>query len=137
MAKASAKASGAKNTCTIFLRDLTLMGRAGIYKKAEKAPQPLRFNLEVTYLRSGKKGAAEKIDDVISYGELVVMVRKVVKKQHYDLLETMADAILDEVWGDKRALSAQVKIEKLQPYAPVAGLLTGVTALGVVMRRER
>jgi dihydroneopterin aldolase len=125
------------DTCTIFVRDLKMNVRAGIHPQEKKGRQPVRFQLEVTYARSGKKGGKEKIDDIMCYGEAVGTIKKTVNARHYDLLETMADDILDALAKDKRARSMKLTIEKLKPYAPDKSLLTGVGSLGVIMERRR
>lgn len=123
--------------CTIFVRDLKVMARAGIFPHEKKARQLLRFNLEITYKRAVKKGQIETINDVISYGNAVAIIKRVLKTRHFDLLETMGDALLDAVGQDKRVVSMKITIEKLKPYAPQKGLLDGVGSLGVTLERKK
>lgn len=123
--------------CTIFVRDLKVMARAGIFPHEKKGKQPLCFNLDITYKRAVKKGKVETINDIISYGDAVAIIKRVLKMKHFDLLETMGDTILDEVEQDKRVVASKITIEKLKPYAPKKGLLDGVGSLGVTLERKK
>lgn len=125
------------DTCTIFVRDLKIMARCGIFPHEKKGKQPLRFNLEITYRRKVKKGGAETIDDIISYGDAAAIIKQAVASGHFDLLETMGDAILDACAQDRRAVAMKVTIEKLKPYAPRKSLLDGVGSLGVTLERKK
>ena len=124
-----------KNTCTIFARDLNLMADVGIYPPEKKGKQPLRFQVSITFKRL-KKGK-ETIDDIISYGDIVTIVKAAVNKGHTELLETLGDNILDAIFKYKIVTAADVTIEKLKPYSPVKGHMEGVTTLGVTLARKR
>ena len=125
----------AKNTCTLFVRDMKILGRVGVFAPEKQRKTRLCINLEIGLKRKGGKG--ETIDDLISYGDMAGVIRRVVDARHYDLIETLADAILDEMGKDKRARSMRLTIDKIDAYTPKKGVLDGVTSIGVVMERKR
>ncbi len=127
----------AKNKCTLFVRDVDIMARVGIFAPERRKKTRLNITLEITCKRKHGRGTDETIADLISYGDMVAMVKDTVNSGHFDLIETLADAILDEAHKDKRAVSMKVTIEKIGAYAPRKDLLTGVGCVGVVMERRR
>lgn len=125
------------DSCTIFARDLEIMARVGIFPQEKKAAQHLIVNVGITFKRTRRKGKVETIKDIISYGDAVTIVKEVAAVQHWDLLETFGDEILDRIFKDKRVVAAEVTIEKTKPYSPVKGHMKGVNTLGVTLVRTR
>lgn len=113
------------------------MARVGIYAPERKRKTPLNVTLEIECRRVSGRGTKETIKDLISYGDMVAAIKDTAAKGHFDLIETLADAILDEVAKDKRALVMRVTIEKLKAFAPRKGLLDNVRCVGVTMERRR
>lgn len=126
-----------KHSCTLFLRDMDIMARVGIFPQEKKRKTRLRISLEIDMKRKPGRGARETIDDLISYGDMALMIRSTVESRHFDLIETLADAILDEVKKDKRAHAMRVTIDKINAFTPMHGLLDGVDCVGVRIERKR
>lgn len=125
----------AKSTCTLFVRDMNILARVGIFDPERKRKTRLRINLEIDIKRKG--GKRETIDDLISYGDMAAVIRRTVDAKHYDLIETLADTILDEMGKDKRARTMRLTINKIDAYTPEKGVLDGVASVGVTMTRKR
>ena len=50
-----------------------------------------------------KKPSNDKdIKSIVNYGTIVKLITKLVKKKHYNFLETLAEAVFDELFKDKK-----------------------------------
>lgn len=97
-----------KQSDSIYITRLTLPARVGIYAAEKKKPQTINIGFRAHFTR----GATKTIKDVISYETAVVDIRKIVAKKHYDLLESLADAILDHFFRNKRITRVEISIDK-------------------------
>ena len=97
----------------ILIKDLTLDLKLGYYDFEKKKKQKVKFNLEIDY--QDKKPTSDKdIKSIVNYGKVVKLITKLVKKKHYNFLETLAENIFDELFRDKRIGKIMLRIEKLE-----------------------
>lgn len=112
-----------------IVRDLVLSSSIGVYAEERLAPQPIRLNLELTVI-SPEDPMAEDLAQVVDYAALVGRVRALIGGRHFDLVETMAEALAALCLEDRRVIAARVRIEKLNAIADAAGV-------GVELERSR
>ena len=86
-----------KHRCTLFVKDVDIEARVGIFDVEKQRKTRLSISLEVECKRKAGRGTKETIADLISYGDMVAMIKDTVNKKHFDLIETLADEILDAV----------------------------------------
>lgn len=119
---------GAAQTYRIFVRDLVLPCRIGIYDFEQRIPQRVRINVEL--LAERRRSGGDEFNDVLNYETIVGGIRALTESGHINLVETLAERILDIGLASHLALAARVSVEKLDIYPEAEGV-------GVVMRRRK
>ena len=97
----------------ILINELILDLKLGYYDFEKEKSQKVKFSLEIDY--QDKKPSNDKdLKSIVNYGTIVKLIKKLVKKRHYNFLETLAEAVFDELFKDKRIAKIMLKIEKLE-----------------------
>jgi len=112
----------------VFVRDLVLSARIGVYQHEKLGTQRVRINLEL--ICTEHPAIADDLNNVVNYAELVAQVRALVDAGHINLVETLADRIAQACLDDRRVQTAKVRIEKLDVF-PEAD------SVGVEIERQR
>ena len=113
----------------ILIKDLTLDLKLGYYDFEKEKSQKVKFSLEIDY--EDKKPSNDKdIKSIVNYGTIVKLITKLVKKKHYNFLETLAEAVFDELFKDKRIAKIMLKIEKLE-------ILKECSSVGIQITKKR
>ena len=111
----------------VRVRDLVLAARIGIHTHEKTAPQRVRINV-VLDVRYPEDGFADDYERVYCYETLVEAIRGICGSGHINLVESLAERILDTALADDRSLGAVVSVEKLD-------VLDDVQSVGVTMER--
>ena len=113
----------------ILIKELTLDLKLGYYDFEKEKAQKVKFSLEIDY--EDKKPTNDKdIKSIVNYGTVVNLITKLVKKKHYNFLETLAEAVFDELFKDKRIAKIMLKIEKLE-------ILKECSSVGIQITKKR
>mgnify|MGYP003953135217 FL=1 len=97
----------------ILINELILDLKLGFYDFEKLKTQKVKFSLEIDY--EDKKPSNDKdIKSIVNYDTIVKLIKKLVKKKHYNFLETLAEEVFDELFKDKRIGKIMLKIEKLE-----------------------
>ena len=113
----------------ILINDLVLDLKLGYYDFEKEKAQKVKFSLEIDY--EDKKPTNDKdIKSIVNYGTVVKLITKLVKKKHYNFLETLAEAVFDELFEDKRIAKIMLKIEKLE-------ILKECSSVGIQITKKR
>jgi len=97
----------------ILINELILDLKLGFYDFEKLKTQKVKFSLEIDY--ENKKPSNDKdIKSIVNYDTIVKLIKKLVKKKHYNFLETLAEEVFDELFKDKRIGKIMLKIEKLE-----------------------
>ena len=113
----------------ILINELILDLKLGYYDFEKKKPQKIKFSLEIDY--EDKKPTNDKdIKSIVNYGTVVKLITKLVKKKHYNFLESLAEAVFDELFKDKRIGKIMLKIEKLE-------ILKDCSSVGIQITKKR
>ena len=113
----------------ILIKDLTLDLKLGYYDFEKKKEQKIKFSLEIDY--QDKKPTNDKdIKSIVNYGKVVKLIKKLVKNKHYNFLETLAEAVFDELFKDNRIGKIMLQIEKLE-------ILKECTSVGIQITKKR
>ena len=99
----------------IFIRDLVLPARVGIFDHERGRTQSVRFAVIVDVLPPTEEPG--RIEDTLSYDLISDAVREIVAAGHVDLVETLAERIAARVLEHPLALQATVRVEKLEIIA--------------------
>ena len=100
----------------VFVRDLTLTGLIGIHDFEHETPQRVRFNIDLQ-AEDTCASAADRIENVVSYEEIVNGVKALFARGHVGLVETLAEDIAAMCLEDTRVRSVRIRIEKLDVIA--------------------
>lgn len=111
----------------ICVRDLVLSCSIGVHDHEKRGPQRVRVNAEL--LVEGRVGHDE-FRHVVNYEAVVDGIRALTDGRHINLVETLADRILELCFADERVVAAEVRIEKLDVYPEAE-------SIGIVMKRRR
>ena len=113
----------------ILINELILDLKLGYYDFEKKKSQKFKFSLEIDY--EDKKPTNDKdIKSIVNYGTVVKLITKLVKKKHYNFLESLAEAVFDELFKDKRIGKIMLKIEKLE-------ILKDCSSVGIQITKKR
>ena len=113
----------------ILINDLVLDLKLGYYDFEKEKAQKVKFSLEIDY--EDKKPTNDKdIKSIVNYGTVVKLITKLVKKKHYNFLETLAESVFDELFKDKRIGKIMLKIEKLE-------ILKECSSVGIQITKKR
>ena len=113
----------------ILINELILDLKLGYYDFEKEKTQKVKFSLEIDY--QDKKPSNDKdIKSIVNYGTIVKLITKLVKKKHYNFLETLAEAVFDELFRDKRIGKIMLKIEKME-------ILKECSSVGIQITKKR
>jgi dihydroneopterin aldolase len=114
---------------TIFIHQLRVETRIGVYAWEQHVTQPLLIDIELE-LPSAKAFASDEFGDALDYAAIVKRVQSFAQDHPYRLLERFAEALADLLLTQFGAPWARVSVAKVAPLA-------GVTKLGVAIERRK
>ncbi|HEY8610361.1 MAG TPA: dihydroneopterin aldolase [Roseomonas sp.] len=116
----------------VFVRDLTVQARLGVYPKEEAAPQRVVIGIELLVAdESAPSGVGpDRLERVVDYAAVAERARVAATTGHTRLAETLAERIALACLEDRRVESARVTVEK-------PDILPHVGAVGVSVERRR
>ncbi len=100
----------------LFVRNHTVQARIGIHDFELTAPQRLIINVDFYVLKAATTSAADAIDDVVDYDFVREEIRALVERQHFNLQETLVDAIAAAVFTKPSVLAVTVSTAKPDVY---------------------
>ena len=113
----------------ILINELILDLKLGYYDFEKEKAQKVKFSLEIDY--QDKKPSNDKdLRSIVNYATIVKLIKKLIKKKHYNFLETLAEAVFDELFKDKRIGKIMLKIEKLE-------ILKQCSSVGIQITKKR
>ncbi len=113
----------------ILINELILDLKLGYYDFEKEKTQKVKFSLEIDY--QDKKPSNDKdLRSIVNYATIVKLIKKLIKRKHYNFLETLAEAVFDELFKDKRIGKIMLKIEKLE-------ILKQCSSVGIQITKKR
>ena len=120
-----------ENTDRITLTGLKVFGRHGVFEHEKRDGQ--HFVVDITvWLDLSAAAATDDLTQTLHYGELAELAASIVGGEPYDLIESVAGKIADEVLRDSRLSAVEVTVHK--PSAPIP---LDFQDVAVTIRRER
>jgi len=114
---------------TIFIQDLRLETRIGVYEWEQHVAQPLLLNIEFE-IPSAKAFASDKLADAVNYASVVERLQAFAADHPHKLLERFSDAVAEIVRSEFGAPWVSVSVAKLAP-------MPGVKQIGVTIERGK
>ena len=96
----------------VIIKNLILNISIGIHNFEKKKKQRVRFNIEVVtdpYIKPNNKD----LTTILNYEDLIDKIKLLVKKQHYELIEDLAENIFEIIFQNRLVKKISIKIEKL------------------------
>ena len=112
---------------TIFITDLKVDIRIGVYEWEKHVKQPVLINIEIAMPHS-RAGTSDDFADALDYAAVVSRVQAMLADHPHYLLERLAEAIAALIREEFHAPWVQVQLAKIAP-------LPGVKQLGVRIER--
>ncbi len=113
----------------IIIRDLILNFKLGYYSSEKINKQRVRFNLIINF-RNQKPKNDNDIKSIVNYKKVVAIISNLIRKKHFNFLESLAEATFDELFKDRRILKIMLRIEKLD-------ILKETSSVGIEITKKR
>ncbi len=104
----------------LLIHDLVVPCAIGVHPHERLGTQRVRINVRVQVADEGRP-LGDSIANVVSYETIVDGIRALVAGEHINLVETLADRIVELCLANPRVLGARVRVEKLDLYPDAAG----------------
>ena len=113
----------------IFIHDLRVETRIGIYEWEQQLAQTIRLDIELG-LPSDKVFHSAEFSDALDYAAVVKRLQAFAADHPHKLMERFAQAVADVLMDEFGAPWVKVRVAKLAPIA-------GVKELGIEIERKR
>jgi dihydroneopterin aldolase len=114
---------------TIFIQDLRLETRIGVYEWEQHLAQPLLLNIEFG-VPSAAAFSSDRLADTVNYASIVQRIQALALDHPHKLLERFCDAVAEIVRTEFGAPWVRVSVAKLAP-------VPGVKQIGVSVERGK
>ena len=97
----------------VIIKNLVLNMFIGIHDFEKKKKQRVRFNIEVItnpFVKPNNKD----LKTILNYEEIINKIKDLVRKEHHELLEDLAENIFTIIFQNRLAQKVKIKIEKLE-----------------------
>lgn len=111
----------------VYVRDLKLDARIGIYEWEKRIQQKIRVDLEMAW-DNRIPAASDDIKDTLNYKTAAKLVMQLVEKDHYELVERLAETIADTLMHELKVPWVKVTVGK-------PGAVRGSSEVGVRIER--
>jgi len=112
----------------VFLKGMEFFAYHGVNKEEKILGQ--RFKVDVEFYVDEVKG--DNIDNTVSYSYVYKLVRKIVEEKNFNLMESLAKEIGNEILAIDKVKEVLVKVIKVSP--PINGILKEA---GVEYRKKK
>ncbi len=113
-------------TQKIFIKDLELDMFIGVFDEEKKQKQRVIISAELC-ITPNQNWQADNISDVISYADVISTIEAVTSQGHINLVESVAENILQECMKSSSVLSMSVKVEKPDIFDHARSVGTEIT----------
>jgi dihydroneopterin aldolase len=96
----------------VIIKNLVLNIFIGIHNFEKKKKQRVRFNIEVV-TNPNIKPNNKDLTTILNYEDLIDKIILLVKKQHHELIEDLAENIFKIIFQNRLVKKTNIKIEKL------------------------
>ena len=113
----------------IFIHDLRVRTRIGVYDWERRLPQTIRIDVDIG-LPSARPFQSGEFADAVDYAAVVARIEALADGNTHGLLEPFAEGIAQAIIAEFGAPSVKVRVAKLAP-------LPGVREMGVMIERGK
>ena len=113
----------------VFLREIRLDARIGIYKREKTITQTVELDLDIA-LPDDRVFKSGKVADTIDYAVVIERIRAALVEQHYGLVENLAEHVAQIMLEEFHTPWVRVSIAKM-------GAQRNARRVGVVIERSK
>ncbi|WP_079914945.1 dihydroneopterin aldolase [Paenibacillus sp. 32352] len=116
----------------IILNGMQFYGYHGVFPEENKLGQRYHVDVEM-HMPLDKPGATDHLEDTINYAEAYELIKNIVEKRIFKLIEALAEQVASELLQTYTSINA-ITVRVRKPHPPVAMVFDGVT---VEIHRKR
>ena len=109
---------------TLRLKNMKIFAYHGVNNYEKKFGAEFQIDLELTY-NNNKSFISDKLKDVINYEEVYVDVEYCVKENKYNLIEALAEKILNVIMLKYTVVETSI-VRVRKPFAPIKGIFDNI-----------
>ena len=113
----------------ILISDLTLLISIGIHDFERNKKQEVKFNINID-INPSLFPIEDKLNSIVNYETVVKIITKLTKNKHYELLETLAEDIFDQLFKNINIQKIKLKIEKNQ-------IIKNTSSVGIEITKKK
>ncbi len=102
-------------TYRVNIDDLVIKASIGIHEHEKRKKQRISMSASIE-VADNIANVDQKIENFLSYENVINNIKTIVNKGHIDLVETLSYKILTYIFSDSRAVKVWLKIEKLDVF---------------------
>jgi dihydroneopterin aldolase len=96
----------------VELHGLEVFGRHGVEEEERRDGRTFLYDV---LLEVSDAAASDRLEDTVDYREVAACVREVSDRRHFQLLESLATAVADEISGRFSVQHVRVRVRKPSP----------------------
>ena len=113
----------------VLIKDLVLRMLIGIHNFEKKKKQRVKFNLIIN-IDQNLVPNDKDLKSIVNYEQVIKIIKIIISKRHYPLLETLAEKIFDKLFENFRIKKILLRIEKLD-------VIKNTTSVGIELEKTR
>lgn len=91
----------------------------GIYKKERITPQPIIIDMDL-FFQANQAAVTDSINYALDYHVICKEIHEFVSQSQFQLIETLAEAIVQRLWLNPLILKIKLKVSKPEALKPMA-----------------
>ena len=113
----------------ILISDLVLFISIGIHDFEKNKKQEVKFNIQLD-VNPSLFPSKDKLNSIVNYETIIKIINNLTKNKHYELLETLAEDIFDELFKDINIQKVELRIEKTQ-------IIKNTSSVGIKITKKK
>ena len=113
----------------VLIKDLILKMLVGIHSFERKKKQRVKFNLIIN-IDHNLFPNDKDLKSIVNYELVIKVIKKIVARKHYPLLETLAEKIFEKLFENIRIKKILLRIEKLD-------VIKNTSSVGIELEKTR
>ena len=113
----------------ILISDLVLLISVGIHDFEKNKKQEVKFNIQLD-INPSLFPLKDELNSIVNYETIINIINNLTKNKHYELLETLAEDIFDELFQNTNIKKVELKIEKTQ-------IIKNTSSVGIKITKKR
>lgn len=113
----------------IKIKNLKLTTNLGIYEWEKTFSREIIINVTIK-TNHEKSLQSDNIEDTIDYDQIVNKIKNMIKNNKFNLIEKMAQSLLDSIMEDTRITQCKLEIDKV-------GAVESVESFSITLKQEQ